>query len=49
MVWGAVSAKGKFPLIFIDPGVKVDKAFYQRVILEQVVKPEGQRIFKNEQ
>src|SRR5271165_2778835 len=49
MVWGAVSGEGKFPLIFIDQGVKVDKAYYQREILDQVVKPAGQRIFKNGQ
>jgi inhibitor of nuclear factor kappa-B kinase subunit alpha len=49
MVWGAVSGEGKFPLVIIDKGVKVNKAYYQREILDRVVKPAGQRIFKNRQ
>lgn len=49
MVWGAVSGEGKFPLVIIDPGVKVNQIYYQRAILERVVKPAGQRIFGNRQ
>jgi len=49
MVWGAVSGEGKFPLVIIDPGVKVNQAYYQREILDGVVKPAGQQIFKNGQ
>jgi len=49
MVWGAVSGKGKFPLVFVEPGVKVNQEYYQRAILERVVKPEGQRVFGNGQ
>ncbi len=47
MVWAAVSAQGKFPLVFVEPGVKVNKEYYQREILVKVVKPAGQRIFKS--
>jgi inhibitor of nuclear factor kappa-B kinase subunit alpha len=49
MVWGTVSGKGKFPLVFVEPGVKVNQEYYQRAILERVVKPEGQRVFGNGQ
>jgi hypothetical protein len=49
MVWGAVSWEGKFPLVIIDKGVKVNQAYYQGAILERVVKPAGQRIFGNGQ
>jgi inhibitor of nuclear factor kappa-B kinase subunit alpha len=49
MVWGAVSGQGKFPLVIIDKGVKVNQAYYQRAILERVVKPTAQKMFKNGQ
>jgi inhibitor of nuclear factor kappa-B kinase subunit alpha len=49
MVWVAVSAQGKFPLVFVERGVKVNKSYYQREILEKIVKPAGQQIFKNQQ
>ncbi len=49
MVWGAVSGEGKFPLVIIDKGVKVNQTYYQRAILDRVVKPAGQRIFGNRQ
>jgi hypothetical protein len=34
MVWGALSKKGKFPLIFVDKGVKINAKFYEREILD---------------
>jgi transposase len=49
MVWGAVSGQGKFPLVIIDKGVKVNQTYYQRAILERVVKPTAQKMFKNGQ
>jgi inhibitor of nuclear factor kappa-B kinase subunit alpha len=49
MIWGAVSANGKFPLVIIDNGVKVNQEYYRKAILEKVVKPAGQRIFKSGQ
>lgn len=48
MVWAAVSTRGKFPLIFIKPGLKVDKDYYRREILEKLLEPHGRRIFKNQ-
>jgi inhibitor of nuclear factor kappa-B kinase subunit alpha len=49
MVWAAVSAQGKFPLVFVERGVKVNGNYYQREILQKIVKPAGKRIFKNQQ
>lgn len=49
MVWAAVSAQGKFPLVFVKRGVKVNGNYYQREILQKIVKPAGKRIFKNQQ
>ena len=45
MVWGAISEKGKIPLIFVDRGVKINKEYYQREKLESVLKPEARRLF----
>jgi transposase len=36
MVWGGVSKLGKTPLIFVDPGTKINATYYQDVILEEV-------------
>jgi transposase len=48
MIWGAVSKKAKFPLVFVEPGVKVNNIFYREQILEPVVKVQGQVIFKDQ-
>jgi inhibitor of nuclear factor kappa-B kinase subunit alpha len=34
MVWGGVSKLGRTPLIFVDPGTKVNSVYYQSVILK---------------
>ncbi len=47
MVWAAISAEGKLPLIFISPGTKVIKEYYQRQIFSKIVKPRGEALFKN--
>lgn len=39
MVWAAVSKKGKFPLVFVNPGAKINAAYYKRHILVNVVRP----------
>ena len=40
MVWGAVSSRGK--LVFVEPGVKVNAAYYYReAILEVALKARG--------
>lgn len=38
MVWGAVSKKGKLPLIFIEKGVKINAKYYEKEILDGVLK-----------
>jgi len=45
MVWCAVSKKGKFPMVFVEPGVKINAEYYKSNILENVVKPHGQLMF----
>jgi inhibitor of nuclear factor kappa-B kinase subunit alpha len=35
MVWGGVSKKGKTPLIFVEPGVKINASYYQNDILSK--------------
>ena len=34
MVWGAMFSGGKFPLVFVEPGAKVNAAYYRVAILE---------------
>jgi len=48
MVWAAVSARGKFPLKFVETNVKMNGEYYRRHILERVLKPSGRRLFKNQ-
>lgn len=47
MVWGAVSHKGKLPLIFIDRGVKINTEYYKTFVLESTLKPEAEKLFPN--
>ena len=37
MVWGAVSRRGKLPLVFIEKNVKINAAYYKTEVLEKVV------------
>uniref|UniRef100_A0A7I4YET7 DDE_3 domain-containing protein n=1 Tax=Haemonchus contortus TaxID=6289 RepID=A0A7I4YET7_HAECO len=37
MVWAGVCASGKTPLIFVDRGVKIDKDYYLKTILEDAL------------
>lgn len=47
MVWCGISKKGKFPMTFVEKGVKINAKYYQERILEPIVKVEGKRIYKN--
>ena len=47
MVWCGVSYKGKLPMVFIEPGTKVNATFYINDILENVVKVQGQLLYNN--
>ena len=45
MIWCGVSKRGKLPLVFIEPGVKVDQKYYREVILNTVLKPQAERLY----
>ncbi|CAJ0939812.1 unnamed protein product, partial [Mesorhabditis belari] len=39
MVWAGVTADGKTPLVFVQPGVKIDQNYYEKEILMRHMKP----------
>ncbi|XP_033222833.1 uncharacterized protein LOC117176689 [Belonocnema kinseyi] len=39
MVWAAVKADGRSPIVFIEPGVMVNAKYYRESILEVALKP----------
>lgn len=45
MVWGAISPRGKLPLIFIEKGVKINQKYYLDEVLKKVLLPEAQKLF----
>lgn len=45
MVWGAISKKGKLPLLFIDKGVKINAAFYLKNVLQDHLLPEAKKLY----
>ncbi|EFO90849.1 hypothetical protein CRE_15212 [Caenorhabditis remanei] len=45
MVFGAVCADGKSPLLFVDQGVKINKEVYISQILEKTLLPWAQKHF----
>ena len=47
MVWAGVTSRFKTPLIFVEPGVKIDKHYYIDKILEAVVIPWARKTFKS--
>jgi len=48
MVWGAFSADRKFPLVFIDEGVKINAEVYKQKILRQNLLPQSRILFQDE-
>ena len=48
MVWGAISAKGKFPLFFIDKCVKINKEYYLEHVFQGHLKPYVKKLFGND-
>jgi len=48
MVFGAFSKKGKIPLKFIDRGVKINKEYYKRHVLQDLVVPEAEKMYGEE-
>lgn len=47
MIWGAISKKAKFPLFFVDRGIKIDQKFYKENILESHLKVHARSIYSN--
>ncbi|KAI6648696.1 Transposase [Oopsacas minuta] len=47
MVWAGVSAKGRTPLVFIPPGVKINAVKYQELVLDPIVRGLGKTMFNN--
>lgn len=45
MVWASVTADGRSPIVFIEPGVKVNAKYYQESILEVGLKPWANKHF----
>lgn len=45
MVWAAVTADGRSPLVFLEPGVKVNATNYREMVLEAALKPWAQKHF----
>lgn len=45
MVWAAVTADGRSPLVFIDRGVKINAEYYRENILEGALKPWARKHF----
>jgi inhibitor of nuclear factor kappa-B kinase subunit alpha len=45
MIWCGVSKKGKLPLVFIEPGTKIDAKYYKENVLEKVLKPEAKKLY----
>lgn len=45
MVWGAISKRGKLPLLFIDKGVKINARYYQTEVLEKNLLPNLKNMF----
>lgn len=48
MVWGAISKKGKFPLLFIDRGVKINKEYYIEHVLKNHLLVNAKRMYQDE-
>uniref|UniRef100_A0A2M4DSA6 Putative dde superfamily endonuclease n=1 Tax=Anopheles darlingi TaxID=43151 RepID=A0A2M4DSA6_ANODA len=49
MVWGAISSKGKLPLLFIDRGVKINKEYYLEFVLKRHLLPCAKELFGDEE
>ena len=48
MVWGAVSSKGKLPLLFIEKGVKINAQYYLDNVLVNHLLPHASTLFGDE-
>lgn len=48
MVWGAVSKRGKLPLVFIDKGVKINQKYYIEEVLMKSLLPNAKEIYNDD-
>ena len=48
MVWAGISMKGKTPIHFVEPGVKMNAVYYKEKILEKIVMPLNHTLFNGE-
>lgn len=48
MVWGAVSSRGKLPLLYIEKGVKINQEYYLENVLKQHLLPHATTLFGKE-
>ena len=48
MVWGAVSKEHKFPLVFVDRGVRINGSIYRDEILSKNLLPHAEKAFRNQ-
>jgi hypothetical protein len=48
MVWGAISRKGRLPLVFINRGVKINAEYYKKEVLQRILLPEPQKLYGDE-
>lgn len=48
MVWGAISNRGKLPLLFIDRGVKINKEYYLQHVIKDHLLPCAKDLFRGE-
>ena len=46
MVWAAASETGRSPLVFVNPGVKINANYYVEAILEKGLLPWAKKIYK---
>lgn len=49
MVWGAVSKKGRLPLLFIDKGVKINKEYYLESVLKDHMMKYIPELYENQE
>ena len=45
MVWAAITADGRSPLVFIDLGVKINAGYYRENMLAGALKPWARKHF----
>ena len=45
MIWCGVS-KAKLPLVFIEPGTKINAKYYKESVLESILKPQAEILYE---